>query len=43
MSQKIQTTRLKVNYGAERPLQAPFIKSMFCFYDGKIERPRGFL
>lgn len=39
MSQKIQTSHLKVNYGAESPLQAPFIKSMFCFYDRKIEGP----
>lgn len=32
MSQKkIQTTHLKPNYGAESLLQAPFIKSMFCF------------
>ena len=31
MSQKIQTTPLKVNYGAKNQAAGPFIKSMFCF------------
>ena len=31
MSQKIQTTPLKVNYGAKSLSSGPFIKCMFCF------------
>lgn len=43
MSQKIQTIHLKANYGAKSLLEAPFIKSMFLLYDGKLKGPCGFL
>lgn len=39
MSQKIQATHLKVNYGAKSLSSGPFYEISVLLYDGKTEGP----